>query len=94
MIDHKGISYLDSDDIYYYYCHVDKNEIEKYKTNWYKVVCVIEFKNISDHMNTYFVPQTKLEEFLKSSPEKLLDIIPTTLAEIEKILNQYDVHIE
>jgi hypothetical protein len=94
MIDHEGISYLDSDDIYYYYCHADKNEIEKYRNNWYKVVCVIEFKNISDHMNTYFVPQTKLEEFLKSNPERLLDIIPTSLAEIKETLGKYDIHIE
>ncbi|MFZ5966493.1 MAG: hypothetical protein ACOYVK_04880 [Bacillota bacterium] len=91
MIKHEGISYLDSDDIYYYYCHVDKNEIERYSNKWYKVICVIEFKNISDHMNIYFVPQPKLELFLKNNPEKLLDIQSTTFEEIQSLLSLHGI---
>ena len=93
MISHEGISYLDSDDIYYHFCHVEKNIIENYREKWYKVVCVIEFKNIADHMNTYFVPHPKLEGFLKYNPEKLLDIIPITYDEVLETLYNFDISI-
>lgn len=91
MICHEGISYLDSDDVYYYYCHVEKNEIEKYRNKWYKVKCVITFKNIPDHMNIYFIPQPKLENFLKNNPEKLLDIESTSYEEVKKFLLKHHV---
>ncbi|PAB57854.1 hypothetical protein [Anaeromicrobium sediminis] len=93
MICHEGISYLDSDDVYYYYCHVNKNEIEKYRNKWYKVKCVIRLGNIPDHMNIYFIPQPKLEHFLKNNPEKLLDIQPTSYEEIKELLLKYNVQI-
>lgn len=79
---HEGISYLEDIDVYYYHCHSDESELSKIKDKWYKITCFLRIKNMPTHKNLYFVPQPRLEDFLKHNPEKLIDIEPISLEEV------------
>lgn len=85
---HTGISYMDDIDVYYYHCHTDESEFEIYKSKWYKVTCILKLPNIPIHKNVYFVPQPRLEEFLRYNPERLVDIETIELNEVNRIINE------
>jgi hypothetical protein len=87
---HEGISYIDDLEIYYYHCHSDGSEWELVKNKWYKITCLLKLNGLPLHKNIYFVPQRKLEEFLKYNPETLVDIEPITQSEVEKMIWKQD----
>lgn len=83
-----NISYLEDIDIYYYHIYEDESVLKDVLDKWYKVTCLLKLPNHPIHKNIYFVPQPRLNDFIKHTPDKLIDIEPITLEEVMKFIGQ------
>jgi hypothetical protein len=86
---HRGVGYLDDQDICYCFCHSDSEDLLAVKDKWYRVVCIMKIDRLNDHKNTYFVPNSKLDYFLRTNPEQVIDIESITIEQINYIIKEH-----
>ncbi|MBA1336471.1 MAG: hypothetical protein HPY66_2906 [Firmicutes bacterium] len=89
MIRHEGIAYLDSEEIYYHHCHLGQDDEKAFTNKWYKVICILRLDKLPNHKNTYYMPNHKLDRFLRNNPEEVLHIEPVDEKEVAGIIGLY-----
>lgn len=89
MIRHEGIAYLDSEEVYYHHCHLGQDDERAFSDKWYKVICILRLDKLPNHKNTYYVPNNRLDLFLRNNPEKILHIEPVGEEEVRHIIQKY-----
>ncbi len=82
------ISYLEDIDVYYYHLYGDEAEFKEILDKWYKITCLLKLPNHPVHKNIYFVPQPRLNDFIKHNPEKIIDIESITIEEVMEFISQ------
>lgn len=85
---HEGIGYLDDQDIFYYFCHSSSLDYEAVKNKWYCITCILRIDKLTDHKNKYFVPNNKLDFFLRNNPEQVIDIEEIAKSDIDEIIKK------